>query len=137
MLPVVTMSGNLTADPDLKFTANGQSVANFTVASNASKKDDTGKWVVTDTTFLKCTLWGARAEAIVEVLGKGSAVVVIGKLKQSSYTNTEGKTVSNFEVVVDSVAMDISKSFKPVTGAAAPTPVDPWATQGDNGEAPF
>jgi single-strand DNA-binding protein len=136
MLPTITMSGNLTADPDLKFTANGQPVANFTVASNASKKDDSGKWVVTDTTFLRCTLWGARAEAIVEVLGKGSAVVVVGKLKQSSYTNSEGKTVSNFEVNVESVGMDISKSFKPL-GAAAPTPADPWATSSSNGEAPF
>lgn len=136
MLPTVTMSGNLTADPDLKFTANGQPVANFTVASNASKKDDSGKWVVTDTTFLRCTLWGSRAESIIEVLGKGSAVVVVGKLKQSSYTNTEGKTVSNFEVNVESIGMDISKSFKPLN-AAAPVPADPWATSSSNGEAPF
>jgi len=137
MLPHITMSGNLTADPDLKFTPNGQSVANFTVASNASKKDEIGKWVVTDTTFLKCTLWGAKAEQIVETLGKGSAVVVIGKLKQSTYLNKEGKNVSNFEVVVDSVALDISKAFKPLGAAAPVEPIDPWAISSQTDEAPF
>ena len=132
------MQGNLTADPDLKFTPNGASVTSFTVASNASKKNASGQWEVTDTTFLNCTVWGQTAEQVAESLRKGSSVVVVGKLKQSSYLNKEGKKVYSFDVVVDSVGLDIRKAHKDLgQPVAAVEPVDPWANSSQTNDAPF
>ena len=136
MLPVVTIQGNVTADPDLKFTATGMAVCTITVAAGERKKDDAGNWVNGDTTFLNCTVWGDTAEMVADSITKGQAVAVVGKLKQR-VVERDGSKTTYFDVKVDSIALEIKKAYRPAKAAPVAEPIDPWATQGSNGEAPF
>src|SRR6478609_1956036 len=87
----VTVIGNLTADPELRFTA-GAAVSNFTVASTPRSFDkNSGDWKDGDALFLRCSLWRQPAENVAESLTRGSRVIVTGRLTQRSYETREGE----------------------------------------------
>jgi single-strand DNA-binding protein len=99
----VTICGNLVADPELRFTPNGQAVANFRVASTPRYKDQqTGEWKDGDGVFLTCNVWRQAAENVAESLQRGMRVIVQGRLKQRSYEK-DGQKRTVFEVEVDEV----------------------------------
>ena len=88
----ITLVGNLTADPELRFTQSGVAVAGFTVASTPRVFDRaSGEWKDGDALFLRCTLWRQPAENVAETLTKGARVIVTGRLKQRSYDTREGE----------------------------------------------
>ena len=98
---VITVVGNLTADPELRFTPTGAAVANFTVASTPRAYDKAnGEWKDGDALFLRCPLWRQYAENAAESLTKGMRVIATGRLKQRSYEGREGvkRTVVELDV---------------------------------------
>ncbi len=101
---VITLVGNLTADPELRFTPSGAPVANFTVASTPRTFDrQTGEWKDGDAMFLSCAVWRQAAENVAESLQKGMRVIVQGRLKSRSYETREGERRTVFEVDVDEI----------------------------------
>jgi single-strand DNA-binding protein len=100
----LTVIGNLTADPDLKFTTSGAAVANFTVASTPRTLDrQSGEWKDGEALFLRCNIWREAAENVAETLSKGSRVIVTGRLKQRSYETREGEKRTVVELEVDEI----------------------------------
>jgi single-strand DNA-binding protein len=95
-----TIVGNLTADPELRFTPNGAPVADFTVAVTPRVKDGDG-WKDGDTSFFRCTAWRGLAEHLAESLAKGDRVLVHGSLRQRSWETEGGEKRSVVEVQVD------------------------------------
>ena len=115
----VTVVGNLTADPDLRFTASGVAVAGFTVASTPRTFDrESGEWKDADTLFLRCTLWRRPAENTAETLTKGARVIVTGRLKQRTYDTRDGEKRTVTEIDVD----DIGPSLRYATATVTRTP---------------
>jgi len=99
----VTITGNLTDDPDLRSTPNGTAVANFRLAVTARVKDGEG-WRDGDTSFFRVNVWRQLAEHVAESLSKGDRAVVIGRLKSRSWETPEGDKRSVVEVEADEVA---------------------------------
>mgnify|MGYP003336334121 FL=1 len=100
----ITLVGNLTNDPELRFTPSGAAVAKFTVASTPRYMDrQTNEWKDGDTLFLNCQIWRQAAENVAESLTRGMRVIVSGRLKQRSYETKEGEKRTVFEVEVDEV----------------------------------
>src|SRR5438270_11993995 len=101
---IITVVGNLTADPELRFTPSGAAVANFTVASTPRTFDkNTNEWKDGEALFLRCSVWRQAAENVAESFQRGTAVIVQGRLKQRSYETKEGEKRTVFEVEVDEV----------------------------------
>jgi len=101
---VITVVGNLTADPELRFTPSGAAVANFTVASTPRTFDkNSNEWKDGEALFLRCSIWRQAAENVAESLQKGMAVIVQGRLKQRSYDTKEGEKRTVYELDVDEV----------------------------------
>jgi len=101
---VITVVGNLTADPELRFTASGAAVANFTVASTPRQFDRaSGEWKDGEALFLRCNIWRQAAENVAESLSRGSRVVVTGRLKQRSFETKEGEKRTVIELEVDEI----------------------------------
>src|SRR5829696_1660637 len=101
---VITVVGNLTDDPELRFTSSGAAVANFTVASTPRFFDkQTNDWKDGDALFLRCSVWRQAAENVAESLHKGTRVIVQGRLKQRSYETREGEKRTVYELDVDEV----------------------------------
>jgi len=101
---VVTVIGNLTADPELRFTASGAAVANFTVASTPRTFDrSTGEWKDGEALFLRCNIWRQPAENVAESLTRGARVIVSGRLKQRSFETKEGEKRTVIELEVDEI----------------------------------
>ncbi|WP_019201585.1 single-stranded DNA-binding protein [Tsukamurella sp. 1534] len=116
---VITVIGNLTADPELRFTPSGAAVANFTVASTPRTFDrNTNEWKDGEALFLRCNIWREAAENVAESLTKGTRVVVSGRLKQRSYDDREGQRRTVVELEVD----DIGPSLKYATAKPVRTP---------------
>lgn len=114
------ISGNLTADPDLRFTQSGQPVANFTIASTPRRFDKaSGEWKDGDTLFLRATVWGKQAEAVAESLKKGDRVLATGTLSQSSYTDKDGIARTSIELDVDDVGPSLRWPARPEAPAPA------------------
>src|SRR6185436_737337 len=100
---VITVIGNLTSDPELRFTPSGAAVANFTVASTPRTFDkNTNEWKDGDTLFMRCAVWRDAAENVAESLQRGSRVLVSGRLKQRSYEK-DGAKHTVVEMDVDEV----------------------------------
>jgi single-strand DNA-binding protein len=113
---VITVIGNLTADPELKFTASGSAVANFTVASTPRALDKaSGDWKDGEALFMRCSLWNQAAENIAESLVRGSRVIAQGRLQQRSYTTKEGEKRTVVEMQVE----EIGPSLKYATAKVA------------------
>lgn len=101
---IITVVGNLTADPELRFTASGAAVANFTVASTPRTLDRTsGEWKDGEALFLRCNIWRQAAENVTESLTRGSRVIVTGRLKQRSFETKEGEKRTVIELEVDEI----------------------------------
>lgn len=112
----ITIVGNLTDAPELRFTAQGKAVANFTVAVSERVKDGT-EWKDGPSSFYRCSLWDTQAENMTESLNKGDRVIVIGKLAQRSFETNAGEKRSVFEVT----AHDVGPSLKWATAKVAKT----------------
>src|SRR6201996_734171 len=101
---VITVVGNLTADPELRFTPSGAAVASFTVASTPRTLDRaTNEWKDGEALFLRCSIWRQAAENVAESLTRGARVVVTGRLRQRSYETREGEKRTVVEMEVDEV----------------------------------
>lgn len=101
---VITVVGNLTADPELRFTPSGAAVATFTVASTPRTMDrQTNEWKDGDALFLRCNIWRQAAENVAESLTRGARVVVQGRLRQRSFETREGEKRTVVELEVDEV----------------------------------
>ncbi|MFC4603902.1 single-stranded DNA-binding protein [Rhodococcus kronopolitis] len=101
---VITVIGNLTADPELRFTPAGAAVANFTVASTPRTFDrNSNEWKDGEALFLRCNIWREAAENVAESLTRGSRVIVSGRLKQRSYETREGEKRTVVELEVDEI----------------------------------
>jgi single-strand DNA-binding protein len=101
---VITVVGNLTADPELRFTPSGAAVASFTVASTPRTLDRaTNEWKDGEALFLRCSIWRQAAENVAESLTRGSRVIVSGRLQQRSYETREGEKRTVIEMQVDEV----------------------------------
>lgn len=114
----ITVVGNLTADPELRFTPSGAAVANFTVASTPRIYDrQSGEWKDGEALFLRCNIWREAAENVAESLTRGSRVIVTGRLKQRSFETREGEKRTVVEVEVDEIgprcAMPRPRSTRP------------------------
>jgi single-strand DNA-binding protein len=115
---VITVVGNLTADPELRFTPSGAAVANFTVASTPRTFDkNTNEWKDGDALFLRCAVWREAAENVAESLHKGTAVIVQGRLKQRSFETKEGEKRTVVELDVDEVGPTLRRASAKVTKA--------------------
>jgi single-strand DNA-binding protein len=135
---VITVVGNLTSDPELRFTPSGAAVANFTIASTPRTFDrQTNEWKDGDTLFLNCSIWRQAAENVAESLQKGMRVVAQGRLKARSYETREGEKRTVMELDVDEVGPSLKYATAKVTrvtrggggGGYGGGGDDPWASQ--------
>ena len=101
---IITVVGNLTADPELRFTPSGAAVASFTIASTPRQFDrNSNEWKDGEALFLRCSIWRQAAENVAESLTRGMRVVAQGRLKQRSYETREGEKRTVVELEVDEV----------------------------------
>ncbi|MDQ7992913.1 MAG: single-stranded DNA-binding protein [Propionicimonas sp.] len=113
---LITLVGNLTADPELRFTPSGAPVANFTVASTPRTFDrQANEWKDGDAMFLNCAVWRQAAENVAESLTKGMRVIVQGRLRSRSYETREGEKRTVFEVDVEEIGPALKYATAKVT----------------------
>lgn len=111
----VSISGNLTRDPELRQTPGGMAVLGFGVAVNDRRKNNqTGEWE-DYANFVDCTMFGARAESLSRYLSKGAKVAIEGKLRWSKWQAQDGSTRSKLEVIVDELELMSRKEAQPQT----------------------
>jgi single-strand DNA-binding protein len=153
---LITVVGNLTADPELRFTASGAAVVGFTVASTPSRFNrETNSWEDGDALFMRCSAWRQMAEHITESLTKGMRVIVTGRLQQRSYETREGEKRTTVELQVDEVGPSLRYATAEVRrvqrdggqqqrpARQAPVNDDPWSNSppprsgGFSDEPPF
>ena len=138
-MATITIIGNLTADPELRFTAQGKAVAGFTVAESKRVKDGDG-WKDGPSTFWRCSMWDATAENMAESLTKGMRVIVVGEGAQRSYETNAGEKRTVFEVTAQEVGPSLKwatakveksagkpSGFGSKPSKAAPVSDDPWS----------
>ena len=113
---VITVVGNLTSDPELRYTQNGLAVANFTIASTPRNFDRASNdWKDGDALFLRASVWREFAEHVAGSLTKGSRVVATGRLKQRSYETKEGEKRTSIELEVDEIGPSLRYATAQVT----------------------
>ena len=158
---VITVVGNLTADPVLRWTQAGAPVADFTVASTPRTYDrNAGEWRDGGTLFMRCSVWRDTAENVAESLRKGMRVIVQGRLTQRSYDTQQGERRTVVELQVDEVGPSLRRARAQVTRVQAqaasaggvgsgPAPIqdagaqlgapqhDPWGASAAPSEPPF
>jgi len=116
---IITVVGNLTADPELRFTPSGAAVANFTVASTPRIFDrQTNEWKDGEALFLRCNIWREAAENVAESLTRGSRVIVQGRLKQRSFETREGEKRTVVELEVDEIGPSLRYATAKVNKAS-------------------
>lgn len=147
--PALTFIGNLTADPELRFTPSGAAVANFTVACTERLFDKQAQeWKEGDTAFIRCTVWRQYAENVAESLLKGQRVIVVGTLRIRQFDTKEGGKGTSVECQVDEVGPALTFGTTRFTRTAQggggrqqqKPAADPWASGGASGfpdEPPF
>ena len=152
---IITVVGNLTGDPELRFTPSGTAVANFRVASTSRTLDKvSGEWKDGEALYLNCSVWSKVAENVAESLTKGMRVIVQGRLKPRSYETQDGQRRTVFEIEVDEIGPALRYATAKVTrnpssgnyhsgsaGWSAPAEpaapaADPWANA-QSDEPPF
>src|SRR5690625_877812 len=150
---IITVVGNLTADPELRFTPSGAAVANFTIASTPRVFDrQASEWRDGETLFMRCSIWRDAAENVAESLTKGTRVIAQGRLVQRSFETREGEKRTVVELQVDEIGPSMRYASASVTrtqrggggfsgggggggicGGGGPRPAandDPWASDG-------
>ena len=138
---VITVVGNITADPELRFTPSGAAVANFTVASTPRTLDkQTNEWKDGEALFLRCSIWRQAAENVAESLTRGTRVVVTGRLKQRSYETKEGEKRTVVELDVEEIGPSLKYATAKVnrssrgseggfgSGRSGEVADDPWGS---------
>ncbi|MDI2032981.1 single-stranded DNA-binding protein [Paenarthrobacter nitroguajacolicus] len=104
----ITIIGNLTNDPELRWTNSGSAVANFTIASTPRTFDrQANEWKDGETLFLRANVWRETAENVAETLKKGMRVIVEGRLKSRSYATKEGEKRTVIELEVDEIGVSL------------------------------
>lgn len=117
---IITVVGNLTADPELRYTQNGLAVANFTIASTPRTFDrQANDWKDGEALFLRASCWREFAEHVASSLTKGSRVVATGRLKQRSYETKEGEKRTAIELEVDEIGPSLRYATAQVTRASS------------------
>ncbi len=115
----VTHIGNLTADPELRYTPNGTAVAIFTVAATPRTFNvQAREWKDGEPLFLRCTVWREFAEHVAGSLVKGARVIVVGRLKQRSFQDRDGQNRQVIELDVDEIGPSLRYATATVTRAA-------------------
>ena len=133
---VITVIGNLTSDPELRWTQAGAPVADFTVASTPRTFDrNAGEWRDGDTLFMRCSVWRETAENVAESLRKGMRVIVQGRLTQRSYDTQQGERRTVVELQVDEVGPSLRRARAQVTRVQAPAASAPAASAPGSGGA--
>lgn len=133
---VITVIGNLTADPELRWTQAGAPVADFTVASTPRTYDrNAGEWRDGDTLFMRCSVWRDTAENVAESLRKGMRVIVQGRLTQRSYDTQHGERRTVVELQVDEVGPSLRRARAQVTRNQAQAASAPSASASGSGGA--
>ena len=144
---VITVVGNLTDDPELRFTPSGAAVANFTVASTPrTLNKQTNEWEDGEAMFLRCSVWRQAAENVAESLQKGARVIVQGRMRARTWETREGEKRTSFEIDVDEIGPSLRWATAKVAkagrssggggygasggGQQQPAGGDPWATSG-------
>ncbi|MGV3016327.1 single-stranded DNA-binding protein [Rothia sp. 88186D007BW] len=113
---VITVIGNLTGDPELRFTPNGAAVANFTIASTPRNFDRaSGEWKEGETLFLRASVWREAAENVAETLKKGMRVIAQGRLKSRSYETKEGERRTSMELEIEEIGPSLRFASANVT----------------------
>lgn len=114
--PIITVVGNLTADPELKYVGSGTPVASFTVASTPRTYNrNTNEWEDGETMFIRCSVWREYAENVTESLAKGMRVVVQGRLQIRNYQRQDGSQGTSVEMQVDEVGPALRYATAQVT----------------------
>ena len=132
----ITVIGNLTADPELRWTQSGAAVADFTVASTPRTYDrNAGEWRDGDTLFMRCSVWRETAENVAESLRKGMRVIVQGRLTQRSYDTQQGERRTVVELQVDEVGPSLRRARAQVTRNQAQAASAPSASASASGGA--
>jgi single-strand DNA-binding protein len=151
---IITVVGNLTADPELRYTQNGLPVANFTIASTPRNFDrPSNEWKDGEALFLRASVWRDYAENVCASLHKGMRVIATGRLKQRTYQDAEGNNRTAIELEVDEIGPSLRYARAEVIRAAgngnaakpaaqseqwpdvAPGDSEPWSPSGD--DTPF
>ena len=133
---VITVIGNLTADPELRWTQSGAAVADFTIASTPRTFDrNAGEWRDGDTLFMRCSVWRETAENVAESLRKGMRVIVQGRLTQRSYDTQQGERRTVVELQVDEVGPSLRRARAQVTRVQAQAASAPSASAPGSGGA--
>jgi single-strand DNA-binding protein len=154
--PTTTVTGNLTADPELRYTPTGRPVAAFTIANTPRYPDrTTGEWKDAETWFVRCSAWGDMAENIAASLNRGAAVIASGRLQCRTWQTKEGENRATVELTVDDIGPSLRRNLAKVTkvtrerangstpavvGAAPQHPgdgADPWAADTADDQPPF
>ncbi len=118
----ITVIGNLVDDPQLRYTATGQAVASFRVASTPRFLDkNTNEWKDGDSLFMSCSVWRQAAENVAESLQRGMRVIVSGRLKQRSYETKEGEKRTVYEIEVDEVGPSLKNASAKVVRSSRAT----------------
>ncbi|MEO7061667.1 MAG: single-stranded DNA-binding protein [Lapillicoccus sp.] len=149
---VITIIGNITGDPELRFTPSGAAVANFTVASTPRAFDrQSNEWKDGETLFMRCSVWRDAAENVAESVQRGTRVIVSGRLKSRSYETKEGEKRTVVEMEVDEIGPSLRYASAKVTktqrgggsgggfggggygGQGGGQAEDPWQTGGSTG----
>lgn len=113
---VITVIGNLTADPELRFTPSGAAVANFTIASTPRVFDrQTNEWKEGEALFLRASIWKEAAENVAETLTKGMRVIAQGRLRSRSYDTKEGERRTVMELEIDEIGPSLRFASAKVT----------------------
>lgn len=141
---VITVIGNLTADPELRYTQNGRAVANFTIASTPRQFDrQANEWKDLEALFLRASAWQEMAEHVAGTLTKGMRVIAQGRLRQRSYQDREGNQRTAIELEIDEIGPSLRYATAQVTRATQgqggaqrqPQPAasdEPWSTPGSS-----
>jgi single-strand DNA-binding protein len=146
---IITVVGNLTADPELRYTQNGLAVANFTIASTPRTFDrQANEWKDGEALFLRASVWREFAEHVASSLTKGSRVIAQGRLKQRSYETKEGEKRTSMELEVDEIGPSLRYATAQVTRSSggagavsggrssnAPVADEPWGAPANQGAA--
>lgn len=128
------ITGNLTRDPELRYTQSGKPVASFTVAVNRRVRDQSGNWVDGTTLFVPCVAWEQLGENVAESLRKGATVVVSGRVEPKEY-HSNGVKVRGFELIADDVSVSLRRQQATVKKTAA-TPSSNNQNNGYNSYSP-
>ena len=143
---VITVVGNITSDPELRYTQNGLAVANFTIASTPRTFDKaTNDYKDGDALFLRCSVWRDFAEHVAGSLTKGSRVIASGRLRQRSYETKEGEKRSSIELEIDDIGPSLRYATAQVTrtgssrggSPAVESAPDAWSQPSGDAEVPF